>query len=146
MLGNIFNVAYDDVKRFTFSGNLLFQPTRAWEFRYALRYDSYNMDKLAKPYNRPALDMRLSGTYNLWNKLTFNASFNIYGSYTALDFTGREVKRSSGIDLNFGAAYSFFNSSSIFIQLNNIMSSRYHVYSGYPTYGLSVMAGYTYVF
>jgi hypothetical protein len=145
-LGRYFNVAYDDVRRFTFGGNLHFQPTRAWEFRYALRYDTYHMDKLAKPYNRPALDMRLSGAYNLWNKLNFYASFNVYGSYTALDFMGREVKRSSGIDLNFGASYSLFNQSSIFVQLNNIMSSRYHVYSSYPTYGFNVMAGYTCVF
>jgi hypothetical protein len=146
MLGSAFSVAYDDVKRLTFSGNLLFQPVRALEFRYALRYDSYGMDKLLKPYNRPALDMRLSGAYNLWNKLNFYASFNIYGSYAALDFAGKEVLRSSGVDLNFGAAYSFFNSSSVFVQLNNIMSSRYHVHSSYPTYGFSAMAGYTCVF
>ncbi|MDR0711662.1 MAG: hypothetical protein LBF67_04900 [Prevotellaceae bacterium] len=145
-LGHYFDVKYDDAKRFTFSGDLHFQPTRAWDFEYTLRYDSYSMDKLAKPYNRPAVDMRLSGAYNLWNKLNFYASFNIYGSYTALDFTGKEVPRSSGIDLNFGASYSFFNSSSIFMHLNNLMSSRYHVYSSYPTYGFNAMAGYTYVF
>ncbi|MDR0414834.1 MAG: hypothetical protein LBH84_05395 [Prevotellaceae bacterium] len=145
-LGSYFNVAYDDVRRFTFNGNLHFQPTRALEFHYALRYDSYSMNMLAKPYNRPALDMRLSGAYNLWNKLSFYASLNMYGSYTALDFTGNEVKRGSGIDLNFGASYSFFNRSSIFVQLNNIMSSRYHIYSGYPTYGLSAMLGYACVF
>jgi hypothetical protein len=145
-LGSYFNVAYDDVRRFTFGGNLHFQPTRAWEFRYALRYDTYHMDKLAKPYNRPALDMRLSGYYNLWDKLNFYASFNVYGGYTALSFAGKEVERSSGIDLNFGASYSFFNRSSVFFQLNNIMSSRYHVYSSYPTYGFNVMAGYSCMF
>jgi hypothetical protein len=145
-LGSQFDVAYDDARRFTFSGNLHFQPTRAWDFKYALRYDAYSMDKLAKPYNRPAMDMRLSGAYNLWNKLNFYASFNIYGEYVALDFAGKEVRRSSGVDLNFGTSYSFFNSSSVFIHLNNLLSSRYHLYSGYPTYGFNVMVGYTCVF
>jgi hypothetical protein len=145
-LGNYFDVKYDDVRRFTFSGDLDFQPTRALDFKYTLRYDSYNMDDLAKPYNRPALDMRLSGAYNLWNKLNLYASFNIYGGYTALDFAGKEVKRNRGVDLNFGTSYSFFNSSSIFIHLNNIMSSRYHVYNSYPTYGFNAMVGYTCVF
>ncbi|MDR3189305.1 MAG: hypothetical protein LBT94_09020 [Prevotellaceae bacterium] len=145
-LGNHFDVRYDDAGRFTFSGDLQFQPTRAWNFRYALRYDTYNMDKLAKPYNRPALDMRLSGAYNLWNKLNFYATFNVYGGYTALDFTGKEVKRSRGVDLNLGTSYSFFNSSSVFIQLNNVMASRYQVYNGYPTYGFNAMLGYTCTF
>jgi hypothetical protein len=145
-LGNHFDLTYDDVRRFTFSGDLHFQPTRAWDFKYALRYDSYSMDALAKPYNRPALDMRLSGAYNLWNKLNFYASFNLYGKYTALSFRGEEVDRSSGIDLNFGTSYAFFNRSSVFIQLNNILASRYQVYNGYPTYGFNAMLGYTCVF
>lgn len=145
-LGRYFDVAYDDANRFTFSGDLHFQPTRAWDFKYALRYDAYSMDKLAKPYNRPALDMHLSGAYNLWNKLNFYASFNIYGEYVALGFAGKEVKRNSGTDLNFGTSYAFFNRSSVFIHLNNILSSRYQPYSGYPTYGFNVMLGYTCVF
>ena len=145
-LGSRFDLAYDNVRRFSFSGNLHFQPTRAWDFKYALRYDSYSMDKLPKPYNRPALDMRLSGTYNLWNKLNFYASFNLYGGYAALDFAGNEVKRNRGADLNFGTAYAFFNSSSLFIHLNNLLSNRYQPYNGYPTYGFNVMLGYSCVF
>ncbi|MDR3329313.1 MAG: hypothetical protein LBS63_04305, partial [Prevotellaceae bacterium] len=145
-LGSYFDALYDNVTRFTLDGNLYFRPAREAEIRYALRYDAYGMDKLPKPYGRPALSMALEGAYNLWNKLGLQASLNLYGGYAALGYDGRPLERPLGVDLSLGASYSFFDRSSVFLRASNLLASRYHLYSGYPSYGFNLLVGYSCIF
>ncbi len=145
-IGNYFDVLYDDIKQLSFVGSVRFQPSRACELEYALRYDSYNMDKLPVAYNRPSLSMKLEATYNLWNKLNMYANADLRGSYKARDWQGVELKRSAGFDLSLGADYRFYNRSSVFLQLNNILGTRNQILNNYPTYRFNVLVGYTCVF
>ncbi len=145
-LGNQLDILYDDVKLFTFKGGVRVLPSSALELRLWLEYNKYTMDKLPVAYNRPSTSVQMKVNYNLWKKLYMYARPSLLGSYKARDFEGNEVKRGLGFDLSLGADYQFENRSSVFLQLNNVTVSRYQVYNNYPTYGINVMLGYSFLF
>jgi len=141
-IGSYFNVLYDDVRLFSVNGNLRFQPSRALELRMAVRYHSYS---ITAP-NRPSFNMRAEARYNLWDKLNIYANPSVMGGYKALSVNGIGVDRKAGFDLSIGADYKFFDSSSVFLQLNNLTANRYQLFNNYPTYGFNMLLGYTCIF
>lgn len=146
-LGNYFNVAYDDGGRFATNAQLTAHLSRAFDAQIYYRYQNYNLKKLEHPLHQPQHLLEVAGRYNLWNKLTFAANLHLRGKYYALDrFKGDYISRPMGCDLSLNTEYRFFTGSSVLLQLNNLLGSRYQVFNGYNTYGFNVMLGYTFRF
>ncbi|MDR0419447.1 MAG: hypothetical protein LBH34_04470, partial [Prevotellaceae bacterium] len=154
-LENSFFLAYSGANVFSFNTELALKPTRSLDINFTYSFNSYNLDNNQVPFegafhkalNRPKHNLLIQMRYDIWSKITCNLDFGLKGSYYARrGATFEPVKRGAGIDLSIGTEYKFFNSSSVFIQLNNITDSRYHVYNSYRTYGFNVVFGYMYAF
>jgi hypothetical protein len=104
------------------------------------------------PLHKPNHLFTAQGRYNLWNKIVFGADVDVRGAYYALDifrlqyYGVQYVHRPLGCDVSLNAEYRFFDKSSLFLQLNNILSSRYHAFNGYNTYGFNLLIGYAAIF
>jgi hypothetical protein len=107
----------------------------------------YTTATLAEAWHRPTYKVSLNASYNLYDKILFNADFIAQGGMRAFDpVTDATVKLKSAIDLNFKAEYLFSNSFSAFLQFNNITSSKYPIFLHYPVRGFQLMAGITWSF
>ena len=139
-----FNLIYDNGYRFSANAQLSAAVSPAFEVNLMYSFQQYILDSLAHPLHKPNHLFSLEARYNLWNKLVLSAGLEMRGGYYALDLrsNGGYKERPAGFILNLNAEYRFFNNSSAFLHLNNVLSSRYQYFNGYAIYGFGAMLGY----
>lgn len=118
-------------------------------FRAIVRgdYFGYSPDSFEEAWHRPGFKLSLLSTYNLVNKIRFNADFYIVGGINAFDTeTAGAIDLDTALDLNLKGEYIISNQFSAFLSFNNIFSNEYQLLLNYPTRGLQVLAGITYSF
>ncbi len=123
--------------------------TQATLAKFMLRGDlyGYSTDQVAEAWHRPTFKLTANASYNLYNKMLFKLDLITQGGIKALDpVTHNIVKLDPAFDLNFRAEYLFSPSLSIFLQFNNITSTKYQTYLNYPVRGFQVMGGVTWSF
>ncbi len=144
-----FDVIYDpdNTGLFTFFAEVGY--TKANAFRIVGRTDlyGYNTAAVAEPWHKPTFKLSLLSTYNLYDKIHFNADLNILGGLKAPGISTDEViELDQIVDLSFKADYLFSKQFSTFIGVNNILNNNYQRYLNYPSRGIMVMIGATYAF
>ena len=81
-------------------------------------------------WHRPTYKVTANGSYNLYEKIIFQADIIAQGGMKALDpVTDSVVKLKAAFDLSFKTEYLFSNSFSAFLQFNNMTSNKYPVFS-----------------
>jgi hypothetical protein len=143
-----FDIVYDSTNTgvFNFLAAVSYDFTEKYRIGLNANYYNYNTGTLAKAYHRPAFDLSVLSTYNIYKKIYFNLDiFYISGLY-AVNSKNKEVKLSDIIDLNATIDYKFSDSFSAFIQANNIISKKYQRYLNYPVKGINILAGVSYTF
>ncbi len=146
ILGNTFNVAYDDLRLTRIRGELIFRQSDRLSFLLLGGYDQYDLETLEKPWHKPSVTASLATEYNVRNKILLDASFNYIGQRfapgTPLDTDMITLKGFA--DLNLGVEYRYTKLLSVFIRLNNILGARNYFWNQYPGIGFNAMAGFTY--
>jgi hypothetical protein len=100
-----------------------------------------------EPFHRPTYKLSVDASYNVYEKIVLSAKILAMGGMKAWDRTlDKAVKLDAAFDLNFRAEYLFSESFSVFVQLNNITSSKYPLYLNYPARGFQGMGGITWSF
>jgi len=120
-------------------------------FRTTFRGDYWGYDASdeigGEAWHRPNYQLSIISTYNLYDKLLFNAEFYTYGGIKAIDIVNNdEVTLDTAFDLSLKADYLISKQVSAFLQFNNIFSQNYELYYRYPVRKLQFMAGVTYSF
>ena len=133
---------YDDGSLLTFSGEVLYHPNEKFNILAKGTYYGWNLDSLSRAWNKPDVEFvfksRFSPVRNLW----VDGGFNILGKRFAFDpGTLAEKKLKAVIDLNLGAEYLFNSTWSFFSNVNNLVSSKYYMWNGYPAQGINVHVG-----
>ncbi|WP_192825297.1 hypothetical protein [Rufibacter sp. LB8] len=155
-----FDLVYDDgvTKVLQVFGQLTYNQSEDLRIGIKAENNSYSTASLEKAYHRPELILTTFGTYNLYDKILFNAELyyisSSYGRITrgadsppALVGAGSELKETDTVvDLNLKADYRFSQRLSAFIMGNNLLNNKYQRLVNYPTQGLSVIGGVTYSF
>jgi hypothetical protein len=142
--GSFFNLIYDDGKRFSANVHAASAITPAFEINATYSYQAYYLDALKHPLHKPQHTATAQLRYNLWNKLVVSAALDVRGEYYAIDAYSSDnnyIKRKAGVDLSMNAEYRFYNNSSAFLQLNNVLAQKYQRYNGYNAYGFGAMIG-----
>ena len=107
----------------------------------------YDTDEVQEAWGRPTYSFKLSGSYNLYDKLIFGASMTAQGGIKALNQQSGYRDTLDGIfDLNLSADYLFSKRFSAFVIGKNIFSREYELYLNYPSRGFTAIAGITYSF
>lgn len=144
-----FNIIYDDgnTTRLRFDGELMYNHDKKLRLGLKTSFNSYNTSSLPAAFHRPQFESALFGTYNLFDKVFFQADISYISGIDALDRTSDEVVRLDPIiDLNLKADFRFTKRLSSFVELNNILSNNYVRYQYYPVQGINVLLGLTYSF
>ena len=144
-----FDVLYDtgNTNILNFFGELAYQEKN--RFRSALRFDyfGYDTDKVAEAWQRPKYKLDLNASYNLFDKILFDANLYLMGGVKALNLASDTTTELDPIaNLSLKTDYLLSNRASVFLQLNNIFGTKYEKYLNYPNRGFMAIAGVSYSF
>lgn len=153
-LGNKFDVLYDTATVATIEGSISYQLQEKFKVDLLARYNSYSLLNNSYAWNRPALELMVRGSYNLFDKFLFNLDFKMEQGRRALVYEAGEdvviendqlVKTLNLIaDANFSVEYRYNKRISAFVQLNNIASQRYMRWNNAPVQSFQVLGGVTF--
>ncbi len=137
-----FNVVYEKVlKVYDINAELGFAFTKAFKTQLTVDYRLYEPTFEQKAWHLPALNMNLTASYNLKNKLFFDLEF--YG------LMGAWAKNKQGVaeiidgtyDINLGVNYKYSKNLSMFIKLNNLAHAKQQRFYNYKDYGFNGLIG-----
>ena len=144
-----FTILYDTDNTFLFNifGELNFNSNE--RFRTTVRgdYYSYSVNQVGSPWHRPTARISVLSSYNVYEKLLFNAELLMLSGIEARNLeSGFVTSLDPIVDLSFQADYLFSNRFSAFLQLKNILGQNYERYLNYPARGIMVIGGVSYSF
>ena len=117
------------------------------KFRLRGDYYSYKADTIAVISHRPTYKADALLTFNFYNKLHLDINFIAQGGMKAMDYQlGRVVDLKEALDLNVRADYFVSKQFSLFVRMNNILSTEYPLYIHYPVRGFQAMGGVSWTF
>jgi len=141
-------VAYETkVNAISIQGGLRYQVGNNFSLGANLLINNYyKLSQSSRLWHTPA--NRITGDL-LWLPLK-GLSVSAYASYVgqnyAVDASGTEVKLKDFLDLGFGAEYEPISRWSLFLNINNLLDSRYERWYGYPAYGINIYGGIRFKF
>lgn len=148
-----FLVAYDrgTTKRTNFFASLLFTYSNVAKFSLQGDYYAYSTDELETALHKPTYRVTAGASYNLYKKFIFNLDMIVQGGMKAIDYNDigpvyETITLDAAFDLSFKTEYLISDTFSVFVQLNNIASSKYPLFYNYPARGFQAMAGITWKF
>jgi hypothetical protein len=144
-----FSILYRQVNvlKFTAAFNYSFSE----KVRVGLLGNFYNYEVSGEPeaWQLPNIDGKLNMKFNIRNKLY--PHIDIIAMGLQKQRTGKEVNYSQSTlkafyDISVGVDYRFKKKLSVFVQANNLASSRYQRWYSYPVYGFNIIGGLTMIF
>ncbi|MES2731953.1 MAG: TonB-dependent receptor [Bacteroidota bacterium] len=118
-------------------------------FRSSLKLDLYNytLPQVQTAWHRPTFTATWLNTFNVRQKVFFNANFYYLGGIEGKNtFTDKSKKIDPIVDLSLKVDYLISNNFSSFLSINNIFAQKYQRYLYYPQQGLNILVGLTYSF
>lgn len=151
LLGNQFTLAYDDIRRLHFRGELFSQFGTRFHARLAADYFQYGLDQELEAWHLPALQIGLNLKYNLQDKIvvsadlfardkTFGRTFNELGNPVAKELHGFHI------DANFGLEYRYTRILSFFLNFQNVQNKALERWTNYPLQRFHVLGGVSWSF
>lgn len=147
--GNKFTGIYDDTKVTTVSLEAGYTQGARFDLLLCGAYHDYKPATQAKAWHKPALEVALLAHYNVGEKLALSGEV-FYNSKTYVQVLKNKTlivdHNKAYVDVNLGAEYRFSEKIAVFVQLNNLTSTRYYRYYQYPSQRINVMGGFTFSF
>ncbi|MBK6347538.1 MAG: hypothetical protein IPF68_16725 [Bacteroidales bacterium] len=115
-------------------------------------FEKWSLTNDEMPWHRPVTSFGAEGSYDIQKKILVKAGFITNGKqYAQLpspdrdgDYLTRTVKGYT--DINLGVEYRYTKLLSAFLNMSNLMGSRYHLWYNYPAYRFRIMGGVSYSF
>ncbi len=145
---NRFKVVSDNMVHKKVFGEIAYEVDEKITLIMKADFNSYTLNNLEKPWHLPDYNAFALLKYNVKNKFIFDFEFYLSGKRYVQTFNPAEpVKKLEGLlDLNIGAEYRYTKRFSVFINLNNITSSKYDLWYLYPMQQFNAKVGLTYSF
>lgn len=144
---NTFNVIYDKGNSLNVHGELNFQKSEKIRLLLKGDYFRYSMENELKAWNKPELQISLSGQYNIQNKIIAKADIFVYGNrYSKLYNPERAYKLNPFVDANLSLEYRYSKILGAFLNFNNLGAVKYYQWYNYPVQRFNVLAGISYSF
>lgn len=109
-------------------------------------FNFYNTETFDKTYHEPML--RLGGNMYIHpiEKLHININADFWDGIYARTNTGENDKLPAFLDLSAHAEYNIIPRLSLFLQLNNILGTKYERWNQYQAYGFNIIGGLRFKF
>jgi hypothetical protein len=157
-LQSAFQVIYDNVKIARFYGELGYVIDNKVSAAAWVAYNKYSMDKQLRPWQLPAIEGGIKGSYNLSDKIIVGLDIFYVGTRyakvlqfdkfnnTGIDFITTERKLNGYIDASINAEYRYTKKLAAFIKLNNLAAQQYQIWNNYPSQRLNGLLGVNFSF
>ncbi|TFF35078.1 hypothetical protein [Mucilaginibacter psychrotolerans] len=153
--GNKFAVIYDGgkAKISGFTGELDFKAAEDFDLFGRVEVKDYKLATETQPWNLPTFKLTAGTVIHISNAVDINGALLFRGVTTdwALASSSSSTapvssKIASFADLSGGVSYKINKKLSLFVQVNNILSTSNQTWLYYPNYGLNVFGGVGYAF
>ncbi|HAQ65693.1 MAG TPA: hypothetical protein DCR43_07570 [Bacteroidales bacterium] len=155
--GNLMSVVYDDVTLMRISAEFSYQKKDIIRLIFGGAYQSSRPTKETHAWYTPEIEGWLSGDINISPELKIKASAKFFSKmYARVDTLSNNlhsspigekiIKIDPYLDLGVGAEYRFNPRFSVFLDINNLLASRYEYWYNYKHYGINVLGGITFGF
>lgn len=151
--GNSFGIVHDDVKTFSFVGELNVDVNRNFKLGAKAEYFSYSSNSEAEAWNLPDLKASLFMDYQIDENWFAGAGlfyvgerkdqFREFGTLTPMEQT---MTLDSYFDANAHVGYRFDDQLSFYAKANNIADKTYQRWINTPVQGIQFLVGATYQF
>jgi len=146
---NSFQVIYDDVNTIHLSGELIFDLFKEFKFGGNIEFNSYNLDTQDHAWNLPMIKATLLAKYT---RKKWNAGADLFfasdrkDELTIIPSTSNRVTNAAYFDVSLRGLYNINDKFSVFVNLNNILSDNYQVYTNFKVQGFQFFGGVKYKF
>lgn len=155
--GNLMSVVYDDVTLLRISTELSYQKKDIIRLIAGGAFQSSKPTIEAHAWYTPEIEGWLNGDINISPELKIKASARFFSKmYARIDTLSinpgttsldeRIIEIDPYLDLGVGAEYRFNPRFSVFLDVNNLLSSRYEYWYNYKHYGINILGGITFGF
>ena len=152
--GNSFQVVYDDVRTFRFSGDLKADFSQNVSFAIGGTFNSYQNTVQQEAWNLPEIELNSSIDFNItpkWFtgvKVFYVGERKDFQANTDLAPVVNYVPATLGsyFDLNSHVGFKYNSQLTAFVKLNNMTNRSYQKWMNYPVQGFQVMVGANYKF
>lgn len=144
---NYFVAEYDDNNTLAFHGEVNYNNFKRWSATAAFDYYSYSLATLPEAWNMPAYTISAFGHYDVTDKIRVKGRFVFMPERAVKISENDEVDYLPvSYDLSLSGEYKFKEYLSFFVDLNNMLGSKYYHFNGYPAYRFNALAGATFRF
>ena len=142
---NLFDVAYDDGRLLTVSGEFKVKPIEELDVVLRGAYYGWDLDLMQKAWHKPDMELGLRAAYQVNRDLTLTTALNILGERYA-PMPEAVKKLDSVVDFNLGANYTLNKRWNFFGNIQNLFAAKYYRFQGYPMQGVNFRVGVGYSF
>ena len=152
--GNSFGIIYDDLKTYSFAGELNADVNRNFKLGLKAEYFSYSSNKESEAWNLPDIKGSLFVDYQIDEHWFAGANLFYVGERKDQFFlndgmtatTPFTVVLDSFFDANVHVGYHINDQFSVFAKANNIANDGYDRWQNFPVQSIQFLAGATYKF
>ncbi|KDN54999.1 porin family protein [Flavobacterium seoulense] len=150
--GNSFQVVYDDIRTFSFSGDLKADFSENVSFAIGGTFNSYKNTFEQEAWNLPEIEVNSSIDFNITPKWFAGAKVFYVGERKdqkrdLLSATmSSPTKLGSYFDLNSHVGFKYNSQLTAFVKLNNMTGKSYQKWMDYPVQGFQVLVGANFKF
>lgn len=147
--GNYFTVMYDKESQIIdFYGEMSYKNSEKLNVFLKGNYYKCTLSDLKAPWQRPQWVVTFATRYNLRNKIVVSADIFSQGEMLAYNYLNPNspYKLKKTIDANLGLEYRYSKILSVFLNLNNVTTTKKYYWNFYPTQGFNILGGLTYSF
>jgi len=146
---NSFQVVYDNVNTINFNAEIIFDLFKEFKFGGNIDFNSYSLSNEAHAWNLPLIKSTLLAKYT---RKKWSAGADLFFSSDRKDelsiipSSSNIITNSAYFDINLNGVYHINDKFDVFVNVNNILSDNYQVYTNFKVQGLQIFAGVKYKF
>ena len=150
--GNSFQVVYDDMTTFRFSGDLKANFSDNVSFGISGSFSSFSNDIEREAWNLPTIEVKSNIDFNITPKWFAGAAVFYVGERkdmqrnTAFTASSNPITLDSYFDVNAHLGYKYNSQLTGFVRANNITNNGYQQWLNYPVQSFQIVLGANYKF
>jgi hypothetical protein len=146
--GKTFNVVYEpEMKAFRLHGEMGYTEQEKISFTAGATFTSYNsLTVNQKVWGLLPLEATASLKWKLMKGLQLKSDLFVWDGAPYRDKALLAQKASAAADLNLGAEFSVMPRLNVWLQMNNVLNSKYQRWNQYSVLGFNVLGGVVYSF
>lgn len=140
-LTSYFDVVNDNIRKRSIMGEINISPINSIQLSAFAQYSSYSMQALEKPWHTPNFIANASARYSMQDKIILKTTFYYEGKRPVRISDGSADEIKGITNLNLHLEYRYNRRASAFIDINNLLATRYHLWYLYPAQRFHIMFG-----